>query len=130
MAQKNLGTQQEIVAALKARGIEATQVSVSRDIETMGLIKVGGRYRAGQGEAGADPELPLRIWVRSVASAGPNIVVVRCQEGTAQGVARCLDQSPPAGVVGTVAGDDTIFVAVASKDAGAAIVRFLKSRIA
>ncbi|HVE13400.1 MAG TPA: arginine repressor [Elusimicrobiota bacterium] len=131
VAHEELRTQQDIVRALKRRGVKATQVSVSRDLEEMGLGKIGGRYRAGHGESGvADPELPFRTWVRSVEAAGPHLVVVRCEVGTAQGVARALDQAQLPGTIGTVAGDDTIFIAVSSAEANGKIRAFLNDRIA
>ena len=130
VATQELHTQGDIVRALKKRGIRATQVSVSRDIEEMGLAKVGGRYRPGQGEEGPkDPQLPIRTWVREVAPAGPHLVVIRCDPGTAQGVARALDQGLLPGMVGTVAGDDTVFVAVASQRANDETLAFIQSRI-
>ena len=131
VAQEEVRTQTDIVRALRKRGIRATQVSVSRDIEEIGLAKIGGRYRASLGGAGvADPELPLRTWVREAAAAGPHLIVVRCDAGTAQGVARAIDQSRLPGVVGTVAGDDTIFIALDSKEANESTLKFLRSRFA
>lgn len=131
VATTELRTQGDIVKALAARGIHATQVSVSRDIVELGLLKAGGVYRTAPAGAGAaDPELPLRTWLKSAESAGPNLVVLRCEPGTAQGVARALDVVNPKGVVGTVAGDDTIFVAMRTPREGAAFVQYLRARIA
>ncbi|MBI5597609.1 MAG: arginine repressor [Elusimicrobia bacterium] len=131
VAEGELSTQGDIVKALAKRGIRATQVSVSRDIVELGLVKAGGTYRtAAAGSGAADPELPLRTWLRSAESAGPNLVVLRCDPGTAQGVARALDVVSPSGVVGTVAGDDTIFVAMRTPKDGAAFVDYLRARIA
>lgn len=130
VADAELATQSDIVKILAKRGIHATQASVSRDIVELGLVKSGGHYRTAPAGVGAgDPELPLRTWVRAVGSAGPNLVVVRCDPGTAQGVARALDVVAPEGVVGTVAGDDTIFVAMRSPRAGADLVGYLESRL-
>ena len=130
VADSELATQSDIVRILGKRGIHATQASVSRDIMELGLVKSGGRYRTSPAGVGAsDPELPLRTWVRAAQSAGPNLVVVRCDPGTAQGVARALDVVTPEGVVGTVAGDDTIFVAMRSPRDGAALVGYLQSRL-
>ena len=130
VSKENVSTQNDLVRALRRRGISATQVSVSRDIAEMGLIKVGGKYRAGAAEAGVvDSEMPLRVWVRRVVSAGPNLVVVRCDAGTAQRVAFVLDGSTLPGLVGTIAGDDTVFVAVSSADASKRVIEFLQSRI-
>lgn len=130
VSKESISTQNDLVRSLRRRGITATQVSVSRDIAEMGLIKAGGKYRAGAAEGGLmDSEMPLRVWVRHAAPAGPHLAVVRCDSGTAQRVAFVLDGLAMPGVVGTIAGDDTVFVAVASADAGKRIVEFLQSRM-
>lgn len=130
VADGDLATQSDIVRTLSKRGIHAAQASVSRDIVELGLVKAGGVYRTAPAGVGvADPELPLRTWVRAVEAAGPNLVVVRCDPGTAQGVARALDVVRPRGVVGTVAGDDTIFVAMRTTKDGTALSAYLDARI-
>src|SRR5690349_2219591 len=84
IAREPLATQNELVRALKKMGVEATQVSISRDIAELGLVKAGGVYRAGTSETGAaDAELPLRTFVKAALPAGPNLTVVRCDTGTA-----------------------------------------------
>src|SRR4051812_19947858 len=81
---EEVATQNDLVKALKKRGIAATQVSISRDIAELGLVKASGVYRPATAEGGAaDPELPLRAFVRAVVAAGPNLTVVRCDTGTA-----------------------------------------------
>ena len=130
VSDENISTQNALVRALKRRGITATQVSISRDIAEMGLIKAGGKYRAGAAETGAaDSEMPLRVWVRQAVPAGPNLVIVRCDPGTAQRVAFVLDALTMSGIVGTIAGDDTVFVAVQSGDANKRVLEYLQSRI-
>ncbi len=118
------GTQESLVRALKKQGITATQASVSRDISELGLIKVGGRYQPpGGGSAG--PPQPLRAYVKSVGAAGSNLVVIKTSTGTAQQVGLALDHEAQSGVVGTIAGDDTVFVAFESKKSSQAFVRRL-----
>ena len=130
VSQESMATQNDLVAALGRRGIAATQVSLSRDIAEMGLMKVGGCYKPAAAQDGAsDPELPLRTWVRRAQAAGHNLVVASCDSGTAQRVAFVLDRLAVAGLVGTIAGDDTVFVAVDSAAAGRRILQFLRSRI-
>ncbi|MBI3548858.1 MAG: arginine repressor [Elusimicrobia bacterium] len=130
VAREDVATQNDLVRALKKRGISATQVSVSRDIAELGLVKASGKYRATVSAAEApDPEMPLRVWMRGFASAGPNIVVIRCDTGTAQQVGLVVDHLAMEGVVGTIAGDDTVFVAVADAGTGRKFVDFLKSRM-
>lgn len=131
VAQEGIGTQNDLVRALKKRGIPATQVSISRDIAELGLVKAGGEYKAATAEGGAtDPELPLRTFVRQVVAAGPNLTVVRCDAGAAPRVGLVLDGLSMPGLVGTLAGDDTVFVA---SDTGATqkkLIEFLETRMA
>lgn len=133
-ASEDVSTQDDLVKALKKRGISATQVSVSRDVAELGLVKVGGMYKpataaSAQAAGAADPELPLRTFVRHVEAAGPNMVVIRCDAGTAQRVGLVIDGMSPEGVVGTIAGDDTVFIAVSSAAANKKIVQFLEARM-
>ena len=125
IARESLGTQNDLVKALRKRGVPATQVSVSRDIAELKLVKAGGRYQTGA----ADPEMPLRTWVRSASAAGPHLVVVRCDSGTAQSVGLVLDKWTVPGIVGTVAGDDTVFVAVDGAAASGRVLDLLRSKI-
>ncbi|HXS99225.1 MAG TPA: hypothetical protein VN915_00955 [Elusimicrobiota bacterium] len=130
VSSEEIATQNDLVKALKKRGIEATQVSVSRDVAELGLIKAGGAYRSAPAEAGAsDPELPLRTFVRRVAAAGPNLTVVRCDAGTAPRVGLVLDELSQPGLAGTLAGDDTVFVASDSAAAQKRLIDFLRSRM-
>ena len=130
IARAPIGTQNELVKALKKRGIEATQVSISRDIAELGLLKVAGIYKPGSAETGAaDPELPLRSFVRQVHKAGPNLTVIRCDSGAAPRVAFALDHLSLQGLVGTLAGDDTVFVAGESAAAQKDLIEFLTVRM-
>jgi transcriptional regulator of arginine metabolism len=122
LADHAVTSQAQVVDLLTAEGVAATQATVSRDLEDLGAIKV----RVGGGETVyAIPELPseqrvpvdhlhrvVGDWVVEVARAA-NLVVLRTPPGTAHVVASALDRSGLPGVVGTVAGDDTILVVVA-----------------
>ena len=130
VTQAEVATQNDLAAALRKRGVPATQVSLSRDIAEMGLIKVGGRYKPATADTGAaDSELALRTSLKAVKPAGPNLVVLLCDTSAAQPVGLVIDKLAIAGVVGTIAGDDTVFVAVDSAAAGKRLVEFLQSRI-
>lgn len=129
VAQEPLGTQQEIARALKRRGVRATQVSVSRDLAELGLVKSGGRYVAGGASVPAAAADPLAAFVRSAAPAGPNMVVLRCETGSAPRVGLALDQRGWPGVVGTIAGDDTVFVAASSAAEAARLIRLIQARL-
>ena len=131
VAEEEVATQNDLVRVLKKRGISATQVSISRDVAELGLIKAAGVYRPATAENGAaDPEMPLRTFVRRVVAAGPNLTVVRCDAGSAPRVGLVLDGLTQPGLVGTLAGDDTVFVASDSAAAQKRLIEFLNSRMA
>jgi transcriptional regulator of arginine metabolism len=119
-------SQAQLVALLADEGVDATQTTVSRDLEDLGAVKV--RLPGGE-TAYALPELPvhqiapedhlrrvLGEWVVEVGHSG-NLVVLRTPPGSAHVVGSALDRSAVEGVVGTVAGDDTVLV-VASEQVG------------
>jgi transcriptional regulator of arginine metabolism len=118
-------SQAELVELLAAEDIEATQATVSRDLEELGAVKL----RAGGQTVYAIPELPSQRsvpvetlrrvcgdWVVDVAHSG-NLVVLRTPPGSAHVVASAIDRSALDGLLGTVAGDDTILV-IASEELG------------
>jgi transcriptional regulator of arginine metabolism len=109
-----ISTQEDLAEALAAEGWEVTQSSVSRDIAALGLVKVDGAYRRRpQGRAVADPnERRIADGVLSAEPAGDALVVVHTPPGEANRVAVALDRLAWPEVVGTIAGDDTIFLAV------------------
>jgi transcriptional regulator of arginine metabolism len=113
-----ISTQGQLLAYLRASGIEATQATVSRDVRELGLrksLKQGGKtvYEfASEGEQARTRQKCLVILasaVLSVDGAG-HIVCVRCAPGMAQAACAALDAMPPGGVVGSLAGEDTIFL--------------------
>jgi transcriptional regulator of arginine metabolism len=126
-------TQQEIVAALQANGHEVTQATVSRDLQEIGAVKVRtGRqleYRlpdeiprtAGSDLMARNLHRTLQNFALDVRPAGTLVVVVTAP-GHASAVARAIDLAGLASVVGTVAGDDTIFVATPSEDEARRVV--------
>jgi transcriptional regulator of arginine metabolism len=126
--------QAALVELLAADGVSATQATVSRDLEELGAIKV--RMPGGE-TAYAIPALPKeqlapedhlrRVfgdWVVEVAHSD-NLVVVRTPPGSAHVVGSALDRSGMPGVLGTVAGDDTILVVVAADLGGEAMAQRL-----
>src|SRR3712207_569140 len=116
--ERPLATQEELAEALREHGFDAVQTTVSRDIAQLGLVKVraadGRLVYALPGAADLDrlSELTtaLRRWVASVA-ANAQLVVVKTPPGYAQALARAVDDAALPDVLGTVAGDDTVFVA-------------------
>lgn len=117
LAEQRVTRQEDLVESLHNRGFEATQSSISRDLKDLGVAKVGERYIAPQSvrEAEARPFEILAGFVTAIATAGPNITVIRTATGAAQSVAVALDESGWPEVVGTISGDDTIFVTTAAQ---------------
>jgi transcriptional regulator of arginine metabolism len=123
-------SQNELVALLRKQGVRATQASISRDLRELGLVKVKGRYlvpdHLGRGEPQERiPGVPDELLV-SVEPVGANLVVVRTKPGSANLVAVGFDERKPDGVAGTVAGDDTIFIAVRSRSVQGRTVALLR----
>lgn len=106
VSSRRIATQQELAAELAKRGVQATQSGVSRDIVRLGLTKVNGFYAAPQ--AALDARGP----VTEVDTAGDNLIVVKTEVGLAQPAALTIDRAKITEIVGTVAGDDTILIAV------------------
>ena len=108
--------QAELVQHLQAQGLPATQSSVSRDLKHLGVIKQGTGYAlpvgAQAGEAGDFGG--LSDFVREIRTAGVNLTVLRTAVGAAQRVAVTLDRLGWPEIVGTLSGDDTIFIATSS----------------
>lgn len=105
--------QSELVRLLRERGIRVTQSSVSRDLQQLGITKLDSGYQQLESpDPGQDRDAAMVAeLVREVRTAGGNLTVVKTVEGAAQPVALYLDRSGWAEIVGTVSGDDTIFVA-------------------
>ncbi len=126
---ERIETQQELIVALGTRGFIASQASASRDVAALRLAKVDGRYVPPlTAEPPPDP-LVARIAgnLLSVASAGDHLLVLKTPPGESPGVALAVDRLELPGVVGTIAGDDTIFVAVDGPKSGTAVARRLRS---
>lgn len=132
--QNSVTSQGQLVELLAKSGVDATQATVSRDLEEIGAVKV---RTAGGEPLYAVPELPkdrvapeehlrrvLGDWVVEVESSS-NLVVVRTPPGSAHVVASALDRASLKEILGTVAGDDTIIVVAAEKTGGSALARRL-----
>ncbi len=126
-----VSSQQQLVQLLEAEGIVATQATVSRDLEDIGALKVripGGTmayaipdYSRGA-RSSSDDHLKrvLGEFVLDIAHS-LNIVVLRTPPGSAHVVGSALDRAGLADVLGTVAGDDTLFIVVTESAGGAAV---------
>ncbi len=100
-----IADQTDLLARLGAEGHVLTQSTLSRRLKRLGVQKVQGRYRRVEPGAAAMPEVAM-------AEAPPNLLVLRTAPGFAQALGLALDHDPAPGQVGTLAGDDTVFVAV------------------
>ncbi len=110
-----VASQQDLVAKLAARGHAATQSSVSRDLRDLGVAWAGGRYQLLAAQPAATPALEAEAGLlRGARPAGPNLTVILTAVGAAQRVAVDLDRCGWPELVGTLAGDDTIFAATAT----------------
>jgi transcriptional regulator of arginine metabolism len=115
LRRKRVRSQAELVEQLDQRGIEATQSSVSRDLRDLGVAKVAGRYLAPPLRQGATEGLEQAArFLVGIRPAGPHLTVVLTLEGAAQTVGLAIDKAELSEVVGTLAGDDTVFVATSS----------------
>ncbi len=114
---QDIGTQEELLAVLREHGLDVTQATVSRDIKELGLVKSmghNGKYRYSAPKAVSNEAVkslhniiaPSVLWVDYAV----NTVVIKCFAGMAQAVCAAIDTMDFNGVVGTLAGDDTIFV--------------------
>lgn len=106
-----IGTQGELALCLERAGFAVTQSSVSRDLLELGIVKRRGRYVVPGGENGNG----ARRGLLGMAAAGDTLVVVKCELGLASAVAVEIDRAAIREIIGTLAGEDTIFVAVGSR---------------
>ena len=107
---RRIKKQEDLTAQLERAGFPATQSSISRDLIELGIIKVKGHYALPKNNDKSSGHGLL-----SLDTAGPNIIVAKCESGLASAVAVMIDGGSISEIVGTVAGDDTIFIAVREK---------------
>ena len=118
LGQRPATTQASLVRALEALGHVATQSSVSRDLRELGAVKTTSGYELPDtGDSGDEQIANVASLLRSVTPAGSNLLVIRTAIGAAQRVGLALDRSAWPGIVGTIAGDDTVFIATESAHA-------------
>jgi transcriptional regulator of arginine metabolism len=130
---EGLHSQEELRQRLHARGFEATQATISRDITELGLVKRSGdgAYQRAGVEA-PDPETALTALERAAADflrsvdRVQQLVVIRTGRGQAQVLAEALDRARLTEAVGTIAGDDTILVVARGARAATALVKRLR----
>lgn len=124
-------TQEDLAAALRSEGIDVTQATVSRDIKELMLVKVpdaNGHYHYAYPKEHSmmlTMERLERIFHDYVVSVrcSDSMAVVRTMPGTAQSVAFAIDYMKWPEVLGTIAGDDTVFIALENKEGVAALLQ-------
>jgi transcriptional regulator of arginine metabolism len=132
---RQVSSQARLLELLRAQGFDATQATVSRDLEELGAMKVraqDGNLVYALPDSDARPEVSqeqlsqtIAMFVVSAVPAG-NLVVLRTPPGHAQAVALVIDRSNLPEVAGTVAGDDTVLVVCTDRTSGRAMVRELR----
>jgi transcriptional regulator of arginine metabolism len=144
VAENNIETQDELTERLKACGYDVTQATVSRDIKDLGLIKIafGGGYKyaaanprqnqSADKNSGQDPSLSAKraaLFKEAVVGVdcAENIIVIKTIGGSANSAAALIDSLREPSILGSVAGDDTIFVVVKSVEAVGAIMELFKT---
>jgi transcriptional regulator of arginine metabolism len=130
VATRPLRTQEELAELLSQEGWEVTQSSVSRDITALGLVKVEGIYQRPAATHLREITDPNRRRIAesllSVETAGDALLVLHTPPGEAQRVGSAIDLLAWPEVVGTIGGDDTIFVATRHAAAQARVLRELR----
>jgi transcriptional regulator of arginine metabolism len=102
-----IARQEELAEVLEKKGFSVTQSSVSRDLLELGIIKIGGFYALPN-----KPKSGMTFGLISLEIAGENMVVAKTESGFAAAVCVRIDNERLPEIVGTIAGEDTIFIAV------------------
>lgn len=111
----NVRNQGDLVDLLEQKGIKATQSSISRDLRALGVGWIGGRYTLPAEHDERDPGVSeISHFLRAMRPAGAHLTVILTMAGAAQAVGLAIDRAGWPEVVGTMAGDDTVFAATAS----------------
>lgn len=109
-----VSTQEQLIEQLEERGISTTQATLSRDIQQLSLIKSRDENGINRYMLPAETAAEKSLFAESVLSVdyAMNTIVLKCRAGMAQGTCAAIDSVNHQGVVGTIAGDDTIFILV------------------
>ena len=137
ITQEPVETQEQLLKLLRERGIDSTQATISRDIKQMRLIKEPagqGIYRYAVSDQRGRPNLAeklqtiLRESVIEINSA-QNLVVIKTMPGLASGACSALDHMNPPDMLGSIAGDDTAFIAMKDSESAAALCRDIRQTL-
>ena len=137
ITEQPVSTQEELIELLRADGFTVTQATASRDINELGLVKITDysgktRYAFPEKNAGGSSLRRFTTIVKeAVISAAPagNLVVVKCHSGMGSAAGESLDMLITEHVVGTIAGDNTIFIAAETPEHALEIIEYIRSVI-
>jgi len=107
----SISNQGELAAHLEKEGYKVTQASISRDLDELGIIKNGGYYSLPK-----QAEALSGFGAIVLETAGENLIVAKCDSGLASAITVKIDAARFPEIVGTIAGDDTIFIAVKNRE--------------
>ena len=127
LLERSVHSQVELAQLLEERGYAVSQPVLSRDLRSLRVAKAGGVYRVLESDK-VTPLESLRSLLRAVSSPR-QMLLVQCEPGAASAVARALEAEEISGVQGTLAGDDTVLVAIASEASLARVRRRIEDLI-
>lgn len=122
VSKTEVNTQEELIAVLQAQGLSVTQATVSRDIKELGLVKVSGKVKKYRYARPEDTRTDMSSHIERLRSVvlscecAQNIVVVKTLAGNGNSIAVVIDGSKPEGVIGSIAGDDTVLMVTVDND--------------
>jgi transcriptional regulator of arginine metabolism len=121
--------QSDLVGLLKQDGFDVTQSSVSRDMRDLGVLKAQGRYLPPAAEVAQAQGNFAAVdrFVREIKTAGASLTVIKTSVGAAGSVAVAIDKAEWPEVVGTISGDDTIFIATQDGEAQTRLLNHLRA---
>ena len=136
ISEKDISTQEDLLVYLRESGFDVTQATVSRDIKELRLVKTmvsDGKYRypPAASDNNSDVSTKFAVFNQSAKSVdyANNMIVIKCYTGMANAACAVLDAMNHEGVVGTLAGDDTIFVLMRDEKVTVALVENIKKLI-
>lgn len=116
---RNVEKQDELTERLSKKGFSATQSSVSRDLDELGIVKINGYYSLPQAQTKSD------FGLFNLETAGENLIVAKCASGLASAVCVRIDNAKNPEIIGTIAGDDTIFITVKDRKSQKAAMKII-----
>lgn len=117
---ERIASQTDLAKRLRSRNFDVTQASISRDLDELGIVKAAGIYTLPQKLRG-----DAAFGLSSLESAGESMIVAKCDSGLASAAAVRIDAARIIEIVGTIAGDDTIFIAVKDSKAQKTVIKKL-----